>query len=161
MLVCQGLVTVVYLVSRSLLFRKLWRLMTRLSASLSTTSVANTLLLQVCPSAMKTKWLKLTILALGSAGVTMKKICYGLALPGLCVTICIYTHVRRLLPPFHRRIKLMNSSFPQNTSLSASSAAAPTSPQTPSSTGRSGSPAPGAARPFRTSSLGTSAAPEA
>lgn len=31
--------------------------------------------------------------ALGSAGVTMKKICYGLALPGLLVTVTIVSHV--------------------------------------------------------------------
>lgn len=31
--------------------------------------------------------------ALGSAGGTMKKICYGLALPGLFITATIYTHV--------------------------------------------------------------------
>jgi amino acid permease len=31
--------------------------------------------------------------ALGSAGIVMKKICYGLALPGLVATICIVTHV--------------------------------------------------------------------
>lgn len=34
--------------------------------------------------------------ALGSAGKTMKKISYGLALPGLIVGACIYTHVSRL-----------------------------------------------------------------
>jgi hypothetical protein len=32
--------------------------------------------------------------ALGSAGALMKRISYGLALPGLFVTICIYLHVR-------------------------------------------------------------------
>ncbi|KAK4624772.1 N amino acid transport system protein [Fulvia fulva] len=31
--------------------------------------------------------------ALGSAGVTMKKVCYGIALPGLLATTCIVTHV--------------------------------------------------------------------
>ncbi|TXT10596.1 hypothetical protein VHUM_02101 [Vanrija humicola] len=31
--------------------------------------------------------------ALGSAGVLMKKVCYGLALPGLLATLCIYSHV--------------------------------------------------------------------
>lgn len=30
--------------------------------------------------------------ALGSAGVTMKKVCYGLAMPGLLVTTALYTH---------------------------------------------------------------------
>jgi hypothetical protein len=33
--------------------------------------------------------------ALGSAGALMKRISYGLALPGLFVTICIYLHVSR------------------------------------------------------------------
>lgn len=32
--------------------------------------------------------------ALGSAGVTMKKVCYGLALPGLLATVTIVSHVR-------------------------------------------------------------------
>lgn len=36
--------------------------------------------------------------ALGSAGVTMKKICYGLALPGLLVTVTIVSHVRTPSP---------------------------------------------------------------
>lgn len=31
--------------------------------------------------------------ALGSAGSTMKKVCYGFALPGLIVTAMIVTHV--------------------------------------------------------------------
>ncbi|KAK5108520.1 hypothetical protein LTR62_008260 [Meristemomyces frigidus] len=31
--------------------------------------------------------------ALGSAGVTMKRICYGLALPGLAVSMILYTHL--------------------------------------------------------------------
>lgn len=31
--------------------------------------------------------------ALGSAGVTMKKVCYGLALPGLCVSTILLSHV--------------------------------------------------------------------
>lgn len=34
--------------------------------------------------------------ALGSAGVTMKKVCYGLALPGLLATVMLTSHVRRL-----------------------------------------------------------------
>ena len=38
--------------------------------------------------------------ALGSAGVTMKKICYGLALPGLLVTVTIVSHVST---PFRRK----------------------------------------------------------
>ncbi|KAL1409086.1 hypothetical protein Q8F55_005910 [Vanrija albida] len=31
--------------------------------------------------------------ALGSAGVLMKKVCYGLALPGLLASLCIYSHL--------------------------------------------------------------------
>lgn len=31
--------------------------------------------------------------ALGSAGMLMKKICYGIALPGLLATTCLTTHV--------------------------------------------------------------------
>ena len=31
--------------------------------------------------------------ALGSAGITMKRICYGLALPGLTVSMVLFTHV--------------------------------------------------------------------
>lgn len=33
--------------------------------------------------------------ALGSAGVTMKKVCYGLALPGLLATVTLVSHVSR------------------------------------------------------------------
>lgn len=36
--------------------------------------------------------------ALGSAGVMMQKVCYGLALPGLIVTTMLVTHVRSPLP---------------------------------------------------------------
>jgi len=61
MLVCQGLVTVVYLAIGIVVY-------------------------YFCGQYVASP-------ALGSAGVTMKKICYGLALPGLCVTICIYTHL--------------------------------------------------------------------
>lgn len=32
--------------------------------------------------------------ALGSAGVLLKKVCYGLALPGLFVTTILFIHVR-------------------------------------------------------------------
>jgi hypothetical protein len=32
--------------------------------------------------------------ALGSAGPLLKKIAYGLALPGLGMTLCLYCHVR-------------------------------------------------------------------
>lgn len=37
--------------------------------------------------------------ALGSAGGTVKKVCYGLALPGLIVTTTIVAHVRLPCPP--------------------------------------------------------------
>lgn len=36
--------------------------------------------------------------ALGSAGVTMKKVCYGFALPGLLVTTILVIHVRKTIP---------------------------------------------------------------
>lgn len=39
--------------------------------------------------------------ALGSAGVLLKKICYGIALPGLIVTTALITHVSWRM--FHRR----------------------------------------------------------
>lgn len=44
--------------------------------------------------------------ALGSAGVLMKKVCYGLALPGLLVTCIILIHVRShsSLPPLDRSL---------------------------------------------------------
>jgi hypothetical protein len=35
--------------------------------------------------------------ALGSAGVLMKKVCYGLALPGLIVSTTLFIHVSRHL----------------------------------------------------------------
>jgi len=44
--------------------------------------------------------------ALGSAGEQMKKVCYGLALPGLMVTSCIYTH----LPAKYIFVRLLRSS---------------------------------------------------
>lgn len=31
--------------------------------------------------------------ALGSAGLFLKKVCYGLALPGLCASLTIFNHV--------------------------------------------------------------------
>ena len=39
--------------------------------------------------------------ALGSAGVLMKKVCYGLALPGLIVSTTLFVHVSRRLPIIH------------------------------------------------------------
>ncbi|WVQ96905.1 hypothetical protein IAU59_004013 [Kwoniella sp. CBS 9459] len=44
--------------------------------------------------------------ALGSAGVLMKRICYGLALPGLYVTVTIYLH----LPAKYLFLRLMKGS---------------------------------------------------
>jgi amino acid transporter len=38
--------------------------------------------------------------ALGSAGVLMKKVCYGLALPGLLASVVLVTHVS-FLPPIN------------------------------------------------------------
>lgn len=35
--------------------------------------------------------------ALGSAGVLLKKVCYGLALPGLCVSTLLFVHVSSYL----------------------------------------------------------------
>lgn len=40
--------------------------------------------------------------ALGSAGATMKKVCYGIALPGLCVSTMLLCHVSLL--PAHSRL---------------------------------------------------------
>jgi hypothetical protein len=31
--------------------------------------------------------------ALGSAGKTLKKVCYGVAIPGLLASLCLFTHV--------------------------------------------------------------------
>lgn len=36
--------------------------------------------------------------ALGSAGGVLKKVCYGLALPGLCVSACLVCHVSPVPP---------------------------------------------------------------
>lgn len=57
--------------------------------------------------------------ALGSAGVLMKKICYGLALPGLLVSTLILLHVSTL----HQRTGLINlheDSYQPSISLFAS-----------------------------------------
>lgn len=37
--------------------------------------------------------------ALGSAGHTLKKICYGIAIPGLLASLTLFTHVSYCLPP--------------------------------------------------------------
>ena len=57
--------------------------------------------------------------ALGSAGVTMKKICYGLALPGLLVTVTIVSHVSALCG-YDEHSGLTLCSYQQNTSSSDS-----------------------------------------
>jgi len=57
--------------------------------------------------------------ALGSAGVTMKKICYGLALPGLIVTVTIVSHVS-ISHTHDERPALTLCSSQQNTSSSDS-----------------------------------------
>jgi len=44
--------------------------------------------------------------ALGSAGITMKKVCYGLALPGLIVTVTIISHVRAPRKPHNPHPRL-------------------------------------------------------
>ncbi|THW88669.1 hypothetical protein D6C77_06364 [Aureobasidium pullulans] len=51
--------------------------------------------------------------ALGSAGVTMKKVCYGLALPGLCVSTILLSH----LPAKYVFIRILRGSrhLTQNT----------------------------------------------
>ena len=58
--------------------------------------------------------------ALGSAGGTIKKICYGLALPGLIVTLTIVAHV--MLPSKNTPFKLANicHRYRQNTYSSTS-----------------------------------------
>jgi amino acid permease len=41
--------------------------------------------------------------ALGSAGVLMKKVCYGLAMPGLVASCMLFVHVRQPTPlPYHQ-----------------------------------------------------------
>ena len=45
--------------------------------------------------------------ALGSAGVLMKKVCYGLALPGLLASVVLVTHVSLYTYPFsHLRTRI-------------------------------------------------------
>jgi hypothetical protein len=79
--------------------------------------------------------------ALGSAGVTMKKICYGLALPGLLVTVTIVSHVSTLcIQIYWSGLTLCSSQ--QNTFSSDSYEALNILRTTPSLTGLSGSGAP-------------------
>ena len=67
--------------------------------------------------------------ALGSAGHAMKKVCYGVALPGLFVSIILTTHVSLLGWSWASRMcAVLNSrfSYRPSTSLSASFAEAGT-----------------------------------
>lgn len=57
--------------------------------------------------------------ALGSAGVLLKKVCYGLALPGLCVSTLLFVHVSSTALFKVHRTRLMNHRSPQSTFLSA------------------------------------------
>lgn len=90
--------------------------------------------------------------ALGSAGLLMKKVCYGLALPGLLATTTIVIHVSpdRLIgisfphPSKSLLTRETKKSCRPSTSSSASSAAPTTSRQTPLSTGPPGWAAPSA-----------------
>lgn len=56
--------------------------------------------------------------ALGSAGVVIKKASYGVAIPGLIVTITLVTHVSRITPQLYT--KLTMSSCPASTCSSDS-----------------------------------------
>lgn len=58
--------------------------------------------------------------ALGSAGDTMKKVCYGLALPGLLVSTILLSHVS-LAQISHLFFSNIFHSFQQNSSSSVSS----------------------------------------
>lgn len=80
--------------------------------------------------------------ALGSAGALMKKVCYGLALPGLLASVVLVTHVSLRPPslPTQHTNHLRRS--PPNTSSSAPFAAQSTSTTTPPSTGSPGSVSP-------------------
>ena len=79
--------------------------------------------------------------ALGSAGVTMKKICYGLALPGLLVTVTIVSHVGASCV-HNERPGLTLYSFQQSISLSDFCEALNILQTTLSPTGLSGTAAP-------------------
>jgi ABC-type multidrug transport system permease subunit len=61
--------------------------------------------------------------ALGSAGILMKKVCYGLALPGLLASVTIVTHVSFHLFIAHQNSVLTNRRSPPSTSSSAPFAA--------------------------------------
>jgi hypothetical protein len=87
--------------------------------------------------------------ALGSAGAIMKKVCYGLALPGLIVTTMIVTHVSfdpTLQVNTSRTTRLANHTlkcrYPPSISSSDSFEAHPISTPTALSTGAPGLPAP-------------------
>lgn len=56
--------------------------------------------------------------ALGSAGVLMKKVCYGLAIPGLIMSMTLYLHVsRELYPTFESQLLTASRSPPSTYSL--------------------------------------------
>lgn len=75
--------------------------------------------------------------ALGSAGVLMKKVCYGLALPGLIMSMVVYLHVSRTKNADAERSLTTCRSLP-NTSSSASFVDLSILPPTPSPTGPHG-----------------------
>ena len=72
--------------------------------------------------------------ALGSAGKTMKKVSYGLALPGLIVTTMLYVHVRRFVCVINARLTYVFS-FRQSTSSYVFSEALIILPKIPLPTG--------------------------
>jgi hypothetical protein len=76
--------------------------------------------------------------ALGSAGVLMKKVCYGLALPGLLASVILVTHVSSMFLALSGPRTDLYSSSP-STSSSALSAEPSTSTTPRPSTGSPGS----------------------
>ncbi|QRD89276.1 putative amino acid transporter [Aspergillus flavus] len=48
--------------------------------------------------------------ALGSAGVTIKKVAYGISLPGLIVSCVLFVHVRYQLPAKHTFVRILRGS---------------------------------------------------
>lgn len=80
--------------------------------------------------------------ALGSAGDTMKKVCYGLALPGLLVSTILLSHVSTFCISGSVLSSNIPSSFRLNSSSSEFSVDPSISPRTQKLTGPSGSAAP-------------------
>jgi hypothetical protein len=76
--------------------------------------------------------------ALGSAGVLMKKVCYGLVLPGLIVSTLLYIHVRLALSGTAELTELTMTSSLRSTLWYASSEALSISLQTLGNTGLRG-----------------------